>query len=383
MVGLSAQVAICAELCARTNSGHAVGAGPGVIDWTSSSDTDAYTVALNEAHFRDLVLATTTPPVTHQTQPAPGVAGAGAPQLSEAASLLMMGFPSRTVAETITVPAANAGKQQANAGNGKEAGKQQTTSTRTLPALSLCACHNSPIREGYGCTRCGTRVCRLPIECPACGLTLVLSTHLARSYHHLFPLRNWVEVSWAEAEEAVAGRQTIADPSAPGGRRRIPRQTACFACQVPFNKIPSEFKRGGGGTADGEQDKDKGKGKEKQHDGKRANKHQNEKQQQQPKPQQPQLAKGLSESGRYACPVCGSHFCIDCDVFAHDVIHNCPGCQADTRAHARAAALLAQQLMESGTDTGAMELDSQPPAGRENGGGGIGVNGRGSQMELD
>ena len=31
------------------------------------------------------------------------------------------------------------------------------------------------------------------------------------------------------------------------------------------------------------------------------------------------------------CEVCGNHFCIDCDVFAHEVVHNCPGCQSDSR----------------------------------------------------
>ena len=35
---------------------------------------------------------------------------------------------------------------------------------------------------------------------------------------------------------------------------------------------------------------------------------------------------GVSESGRYECTTCGSFFCIDCDVFAHEVVHNCPGC---------------------------------------------------------
>ena len=39
--------------------------------------------------------------------------------------------------------------------------------------------------------------------------------------------------------------------------------------------------------------------------------------------------KGVSESGRYACEICRNHFCIDCDVFAHEVIHNCPGCQSN------------------------------------------------------
>ena len=37
---------------------------------------------------------------------------------------------------------------------------------------------------------------------------------------------------------------------------------------------------------------------------------------------------GVSESGRYECETCGRFFCIDCDVFAHEVVHNCPGCQS-------------------------------------------------------
>ena len=35
---------------------------------------------------------------------------------------------------------------------------------------------------------------------------------------------------------------------------------------------------------------------------------------------------GVSESSRYECESCGYFFCIDCDVFAHEVVHNCPGC---------------------------------------------------------
>lgn len=205
-------MAVCAELCSRTNAG----------------DDSHYNVALDELHFRDLFLAATTPPVTRTPE-------------QSGASLLMMGFPSRSLA-----PAGS---------------------------MTFCACHSKPTREGYDCTRCATRVCRLPAECPACGLTLILSTHLARSYHHLFPLRNWVEVSWADAV----------------------RSTACFSCQCPF---PEATK-----TTASQPDKSAAAP---------------------PKP----TAKGVSESGRYACQVCGHHFCIDCDVFAHQVIHNCPGCQS-------------------------------------------------------
>jgi transcription initiation factor TFIIH subunit 2 len=220
VVGLSATVAICAELVSKTNSG----------------DDSGYRIAKHEQHFRDLFLIATTPPATRTKQ-------------MSTASLLMMGFPSRTVASG--------------------------------DSIHYCACHNRPTREGFECTRCTSRVCRLPAECPGCGLTLILSTHLARSYHHLFPLRNWVEVPWAQAHMSIA----------------------CFACQTKFPQAPSATTS--------------------QHDRAEAA----------ARNQVVQPLKGLSESGRYACEVCGHHFCIDCDLFAHEVLHNCPGCQSDTRGH--------------------------------------------------
>ncbi|KAL9097896.1 MAG: hypothetical protein Q9165_000222 [Trypethelium subeluteriae] len=45
--------------------------------------------------------------------------------------------------------------------------------------------------------------------------------------------------------------------------------------------------------------------------------------------EQPQgKGEGASESRRYECETCQNHFCVDCDVFCHDVLHNCPGCQS-------------------------------------------------------
>lgn len=37
---------------------------------------------------------------------------------------------------------------------------------------------------------------------------------------------------------------------------------------------------------------------------------------------------GDKPSGRYECPRCKNHFCFECDVFIHDVLHNCPGCKS-------------------------------------------------------
>lgn len=202
IVGLAAQVAICRELCTKTNGG----------------DETSYGVALNEQHFRELLMDVTTPPASYS-------------QKQSASSLLMMGFPSRTVEAS----------------------------------PSLCACHSKPSRGGYLCSRCGSKVCSLPAECPSCGLTLILSTHLARSYHHLFPLVNWVEVPW----------------------RHAGRSKACFACGLSFPAVPPE----------------------------------DEAQVENP-------TKGMSISSRYECTACKNHFCIDCDLFAHEVVHNCPGCQS-------------------------------------------------------
>ena len=38
--------------------------------------------------------------------------------------------------------------------------------------------------SGYFCPQCDSKYCEIPIECKACGLTLVCAPHLARSYHH-------------------------------------------------------------------------------------------------------------------------------------------------------------------------------------------------------
>lgn len=264
MVGLAAQVAICAELCSRTNGG----------------DDGCYSVAKDEQHFRELFLAITTPPVTLQTE-------------QSSASLLMMGFPSRTKTEPAVDPN-RARKDPKKLKDSKNLKMLSKTPDPKKDAISFCACHHKPCREGYLCTRCSTKVCRLPAECPACGLTLILSTHLARSYHHLFPLRNWVTVPWSEAS----------------------RSTACYACLTPFPQVPKS--------------QAKFKGKEKERDKtieKTAMTTAN--------PEQAKELARISESGRYACEVCRNHFCIDCDVFSHEVVHNCPGCQSDTRALAQ------------------------------------------------
>ncbi|KAK9314486.1 Ssl1-like-domain-containing protein [Lipomyces starkeyi] len=220
IVGLAAEVAICKEICRRTNEG---------------DSTSTYGVILNEQHFKELLLASCTPPASTKQKAS----------ASLGSDLMRMGFPSRIV--------------------------------ETSP--SFCACHSRLSKGGYICPRCKVKVCSLPTECPACGLTLILSTHLARSYHHLMPLRNWDEVDWNDAKKA----------------------SSCFACQLPFPTAPSSAPRlrvsVSGSTTNVPATASSG------------------------------IATG-GASGRFRCPSCKQMFCIDCDLFAHEILHNCPGCEA-------------------------------------------------------
>lgn len=120
-----------------------------------------------QSHFKELLLEHAPPP----------------PAIAEfaVASLIKMGFPQRA-AEGV---------------------------------ISICSCHKEAKTEGgYTCPRCKARVCDLPTECRICGLTLVSSPHLARSYHHLFPIPLFDEA-----------------PSLPLNNlhQRLPRD--CFGCQ--------------------------------------------------------------------------------------------------------------------------------------------------------
>ncbi|XP_068665958.1 general transcription factor IIH subunit 2-like [Aristolochia californica] len=166
-----------------------------------------YSVALDESHLKELLLEHAPPP----------------PAIAEfaAANMVKMGFPLR----------------------------------ESESAVSICSCHQTAKVGGvYTCPRCKARVCELPTECRICGLTLVSSPHLARSYHHLFPVDPFVEVPKSNVNH------------------KLPK--ACFGCQQTL------------------------------------------------------LNPGSNSIIRVACPKCKHHFCLDCDIYIHESLHNCPGCES-------------------------------------------------------
>ncbi|ODQ82107.1 hypothetical protein BABINDRAFT_46317 [Babjeviella inositovora NRRL Y-12698] len=215
VIGLTAQVAICAEMVRKTNFG----------------DSSLYGVILNETHYKELLMNAVTPlAISNQSlaETAPGF------------SLVEMGFPSR-ISETASP--------------------------------SFCSCHSKLTYGGYVCPQCLSKICSLPTVCPCCQLMLILSTHLARSYHHLFPLKTYVEVP------VLTNYDT----------------EFCFGCQIAFpaGVTPLEAQVL--------------KAKEEAQWG---------------------MKKHMLTSSRYRCPDCQVSFCIDCDVFSHDVLHNCMGCES-------------------------------------------------------
>lgn len=133
-----------------------------------------YSAILDESHYKDQLFQHIEPLQTTNTQEC---------------SLIKMGFPHGLV---------------------------QDSNKKDISILSMCMCHLDTAEPrklstaGYFCPQCQAKYCELPVECVICGLTLVLAPHLARSYHHLFPIANFVEIPNEKQE------------------------TNCFACQRPF-----------------------------------------------------------------------------------------------------------------------------------------------------
>ncbi|XP_063714560.1 general transcription factor IIH subunit 2-like [Symsagittifera roscoffensis] len=119
-----------------------------------------YNVILDEYHLAELMSAFVIPPVIST--------GTGS-------SLVKMGFPEY--------------KDSSSSG-----------------FLAMCFCHVNSSKpkctnKGFICPQCGGCYCTIPIECKVCGVTLVSAPHLARSYHHLFPLEMFKDIVVGEKTE--------------------------------------------------------------------------------------------------------------------------------------------------------------------------------------
>jgi transcription initiation factor TFIIH subunit 2 len=193
-------------------------------------------VCLDLQHFRDWLMAQCTPPPTNKTEKLRGC------------EMIPMGFPSRTSQEVAELV---------------HAGRQKTLLARTA----------------FTCPQCQGRNSELPTDCAVCGLKLVLAPHLARSFHHLFPVPSFVEKPFTEVTSpalplATSSSTLVVDIVDLNDKLLVTSEDhdmACYACLRP-------------------------------------------------------LVIERSEILRFQCPDCKNLFCVDCDAYLHNSLHNCPGC---------------------------------------------------------
>ncbi|KAI5709795.1 hypothetical protein M8J76_015108 [Diaphorina citri] len=189
----------------------------------------SYAVVLDDRHFRDLL--------SGQVEPIP------MPDSVEA-SLVKMGFPHHLSHGGKEAPFTTCMCHLEDGSTGGSAANNNNTTNKTnTPSPSKLN------KLGYFCPQCRSKYCELPVECRTCGLTLATSLHLARSLHHLAPVKPFLAL---EVKSCLSS---------------LPRKH-CFACQKSFSQ----------------------------------------------------------EKNVYKCGSCQVIYCLDCDLFIHDILHSCPGC---------------------------------------------------------
>lgn len=176
----------------------------------------SFNVAMNQSHFHDLLLAQVPPqPISNR-------------HYKTGRQWIRMGFPQR----------------------------------KTNHYPSLCFCHQEFTYRGYYCPKCNSKQCELPTDCTVCGLALISSPHLVRSYHHVFPVPVFTEIESKKDDEMEMDQVHPLD------------MVTCFGCQATLN-----------------------------------------------------VEQNLTER----CQQCQKPFCIECNVFIHESLHNCPGCMSIAR----------------------------------------------------
>ncbi len=231
----------------------------------------SYDVATSEAHLEQIMIDQATPPPA-----APGSSGV---------SLVKMGFPAKA--------------------------------SSALGAASFIGstCELQP--GAFICPRCKARVDALPAECHVCGLTLVSSPHLARSYHHLFPVGAFEEFSLEilEKEEGLVqdsggiithngsgmntGSKMEEDgTSSASTSRELPlpgleNKRFCYGCSSILESPPVLRLQTSGRQIS----------------------------------RPPAAVSSAASTLVLRCPDCRRLFCLDCDAYVHEHLHSCPGCE--------------------------------------------------------
>ncbi len=288
IICLAAEVYICKKICEMTGG--------------------QFSVAMDREHLKELMNVHTVPPpeTVDGIGGAPGTTSTSANTSSSSqlvTDFIYMGFPK--LLNSV---------HRAYAFDGKTI----TTSTTT-----------------FQCPRCATRTTDIPTSCCVCSLQLNSSSHIARSYHHLFPVPNFIEftVIYDKATEEYAAIMTekVMDPDTMmieiDGDEDTSDKAGTGKGGVEI-EVEGESEGAGATTAAGagiivKQEIVK---EESGSDGKK------KKEKIIPLVDIKIRCHGclqliaIANKVVFQCPRCVNLFCVECDLFIHDSLHNCPGC---------------------------------------------------------
>jgi hypothetical protein len=226
--------------------------------------------------------------------------------------------------------------------------------------------------NAYICPRCSTRTTDIPTQCCVCNLQLNSSSHIARSYHHLFPVQNYVEYEVREStitDSATASANANSSKGEPmvevsvsatapltlklkrggdPGRKQQQQQAAVKVFTAvrlepvdrTYHEVPLKEEENTSGDSSSAMVESKSATTEEVSALENevvlgsvsaatnnfiygtANNMENL-----------HRCRGCLENVckdkklLLRCPSCRCFFCMECDLFVHDSLHNCPGCQ--------------------------------------------------------
>ncbi|KAL7542041.1 hypothetical protein ACHAWF_007077 [Thalassiosira exigua] len=168
-------------------------------------------VCLNMGHLRDLIMGHAIPPPVRSSDNEGVEANTEDPDSrwpEITCEFVEMGFPSREGGDVPTlVHCSGGGTSGDRSGDGAVtlAINPATADDRRSNRLITFA------RTGYICPRCRSRCSDLPSDCAVCSLRLILAPHLARTFHHLFPVSPFEELDEGEvigSADGVNGKES-------------------------------------------------------------------------------------------------------------------------------------------------------------------------------
>ena len=303
-------------------------------------------VCMDTRHLRDLVMGHAIPPPINSFESSAG--GDSAPQMI--CEFVTMGFPSREGGDVPTLVHSTGGGTNDKQGVAFAINPAAADDRRSNRLISFA-------RTGYVCPRCRSRCSDLPSDCAVCGLRLILAPHLARTFHHLFPVRPFMELEEAE----VVGSADIATSKEPGmngenangknGIEALPVQSSSAftpASAISSSNVASFVVSSSTSSMDNQQPNVNSSATKVISIGpslignsadcdrccfgclriigcRPVN---NASQQQSNGSSNRETANQQTTEAilRFQCPECRNVFCPDCDAFLHETLHNCPGC---------------------------------------------------------